>query len=144
MNLFVIDANVATKWSLSRAGEALVEQSLGLLNRYGRGEVQFVVPDLFWAELGNLFWKAVRLGQCARATAESGLAEMRERSLPTVPSETLVEPALVIATTFDRTEYDGSYVALAIESRGQLVMADETLANTVAAHLPVKWLGTIL
>ena len=144
MNLFVIDANVAVRWSLRPAGEALVEQSLGLLNRYGRGEIQFVVPDLFWAELGNLFWKAVRLGQCARATAESSLAEIRERGLPTVSSETLVEPALVIATTFDRSVYDGIYVALAIESRGQLVTADETLANAVAAHLPVKWLGAIL
>ena len=30
---------------------------------------------------------------------------------------------------------------LAITSKSQLVTADERLANALAAHLPVKWLG---
>ena len=37
---------------------------------------------------------------------------------------------------------DGS-VALAVESRAQLITADEKLANALAAHLPVKWLGAL-
>ncbi len=143
MNLFVIDANVAAKWSLRVTGEALVEEALDLLHRYGKGEIQFVVPDLFWAELGNVVWKAVRLERCTRVAAEVSMREMRERGLPTVPSETLIEQALSIAMTFDRTVYDSIYVALALESRAQLITADEKLANAVAAHLPVKWLGAL-
>jgi predicted nucleic acid-binding protein len=40
--------------------------------------------------------------------------------------------------------YDCLYVALALRLKGQLVTADERLANALAAHLPVKWLGTVV
>jgi predicted nucleic acid-binding protein len=36
-----------------------------------------------------------------------------------------------------------AYVALAIQSKAQLITADERLANSLAAHLPVKWLGAL-
>jgi predicted nucleic acid-binding protein len=42
---------------------------------------------------------------------------------------------------FDRTVYDSLYVALAVHSKTQLITADERLANSLAAHFPVKWLG---
>jgi predicted nucleic acid-binding protein len=32
-------------------------------------------------------------------------------------------------------------VALALVSKANLITADERLANALAAHLPVKWLG---
>jgi predicted nucleic acid-binding protein len=48
-----------------------------------------------------------------------------------------------IATAFQRTVYDALYVALAVTSKAQFVTADERLANAMAAHLPVKWLGSI-
>jgi predicted nucleic acid-binding protein len=68
---------------------------------------------------------------------------MRKRGLPTIPSDTLVEAAFAIAAAFDRTVYDSLYIALAIDCQGQLVTADEKLANAVAAHFPVKWLGSL-
>lgn len=67
---------------------------------------------------------------------------MRERSFPTVSSHTLLLEAFAIATAFDRAVNDALYVALAISSKSQLV-ADERLANALAAHLPVKWLGSL-
>jgi predicted nucleic acid-binding protein len=39
--------------------------------------------------------------------------------------------------------YDALYVALAMTSKSQLITADEPLANALAAHLPVKWLGSL-
>jgi predicted nucleic acid-binding protein len=39
--------------------------------------------------------------------------------------------------------YDCTYVALAIASERLLVTADERLANALAAHLPVRWLGSV-
>ncbi len=143
MSLFVIDVSVAAKWSLRAKDETLLEHALGLLDQYQKGQIQFVVPDLFWAEFGNVLWKAVRVGRCTRAVANGSLTELRERGLPTVRSDILIEQALRIAMTFDRTVYDSLYVALAIESGAQLVTADERLANTLAAHLPVKWLGAL-
>lgn len=142
MNLLVIDSSVAVKW-IFPAGETLVDQAVDLLERYAAGEVRFVVPDLFWAELANILWKAVRTGRVTRKTAEAGLAATISRGLPTVSSLQLAGRALTIATTFDRTAYDSLYIALAEDSSGLLVTADEKLANAVGARLPVMWLGAL-
>ena len=143
MSLFVIDASVAAKWVLPDRSEALLDEAEQLLARYARGHARLVVPDLFWAEFGNILWKAVRRGRCTQKAAATGLATMRKRGLPTIPSDTLVEAAFAIAAAFDRTVYDSLYIALAIDCQGQLVTADEKLANAVAAHFPVKWLGSL-
>lgn len=143
MSLVVVDASVAAKWFLPAKGETLIEEAFRLLRQYTKGEVRLVVPDLFWAELGNLLWRAMRQGRCMKATAESALASLKDRKLPTVSTLALLDLALGIATAFDRTVYDSLYVALALHSKAQLVTADERLANALAAQLPVKWLGAI-
>ena len=143
MKTYVIDASVAAKWILPAGGESLSQEALELLKRYAAGEVRFVVPDLFWAEVGNVLWKAVRQGRLRVASAETGLRAMRERNFPTVSSHVLLVEAFAIATAFDRAVYDALYVALAVNSKSQLVTADERLANGLAAHLPVKWLGSL-
>ena len=143
MNTYVIDASVAAKWVLPAGGETLTREALELLKGYVAGEVRFVVPDLFWAEFANVLWKAVRQGRLRVVSAESGLRAMRERNFPTVSSHTLLLEAFAIATAFDRAVYDCLYVALAMTSKSQMVTADERLANALAAHLPVKWLGSL-
>jgi predicted nucleic acid-binding protein len=143
VNTYVIDASVAAKWVLPASGETLTREALELLKRYAAGELRFVVPDLFWAEFANVLWKAVRQGRIRVASAESALHVMRGRNFPTVSSHTLLVEAFAIATAFDRTMYDALYVALAVNSKSQLVTADERLANAFAAHLPVKWLGSL-
>lgn len=143
MSLTVIDASVAAKWFLPVRGETLVDEAFHLLRRYAKGEIQFLVPDLFWAELANIFWKALRQGRWGKEAAEMALVSLRDRKLPTISSLSLLDVAFGIATAFDRTVYDALYVALAVHSKGQLITADERLANVLAAHLPVKWLGAM-
>jgi predicted nucleic acid-binding protein len=138
---YVVDASVAAKWILPASGETLTREALELLKSYAVGEVRFIVPDLFWAELANILWKAVRQARLRASLAESGLHAMRDRDFPTISSHTLLVEAFAIATAFDRTVYDALYVALAVDSKSQLVTADERLANALAAHLPVRWLG---
>ena len=142
MTTVVLDASVAAKWFLPPADETLLEEALDLLGRYTKGEVRFIVPDLFWPEFGNILWKAMRQGRCSRATADSALADMRNRKLPTFPSLELLDNAFAIAAQFGRTVYDSVYVALAIASKAHMVTADERLANALAAYLPVNWLGS--
>jgi len=140
---YVIDASVAAKWILPASGETLTREALALLKGYVAGELRFVVPDLFWAELAHILWKAVRQKRLRATSAESALHAVRDRRFPTVSSHTLLVEAFSIATAFDRAIYDALYVALAVTSKSQLVTADERLANALAAHLPVKWLGSL-
>jgi predicted nucleic acid-binding protein len=143
MSVVVVDASVAAKWVLPARGETLATEALDLLRRYAAGEILFVVPDLFWAEVGNILWKTVRQKRLTKSLAERALASLKERNFPTVPSRGLLDLAFAIANAFDRTVYDSLYVALAVDSKGQFITADERLANALAAHLPTKWLGAI-
>jgi len=114
-----------------------------LLAGYAQGRFRFAVPDLFWAECTNILWKAVRQGRWTRSAAEEAMLALKGRSLPTTSSLDLLEEAFSIAVTFDRTVYDSLYVELALRFKAELVTADERLANALAAHLPVKWLGSV-
>jgi len=138
---FVLDASVAAKWMLPAKAELLRPEAYRLLDAYGAGDINLVVPDIFWAECGNIVWKAVRQQRFARDEAEIAILSMMNRSIPTVSSATLLPKAVSIAFDFGRSVYDCLYVALAVRSRIQLITADERLANALAAHLPVKWLG---
>jgi predicted nucleic acid-binding protein len=141
--LFVVDASVAAKWFLPAEGETLTDEALQLLRRYTAGSIRLIVPDIFWAELANIMWKAVSRGRLTKGAADTALAAMKERNLPTVSSFELLEKAFAIAHAFDRSAYDSLYVALAINSQAQLLTADERLAHALAATLPVKWLGAL-
>ena len=143
MSARVIDASVAAKWFLPAKGEPFADRALLLLDQYSKGRIQFVVPDLFWAEFGNILWKAVRQQRCTKRAAEAAIASLKQRNLPTVSSIVLLHRAFEIATLFDRTVYDSLYIALAVETNSEVITADERLANAVAGHLPVRWLGLI-
>lgn len=143
MSTCVVDASVAAKWFLPASSEPLVNEALSLLTRYANGQLQFVVPDLFWGEFGNILWKAVRVGRCSKTAAEAALKSLKAHNVPSVSNLNLLDMAFAIATAFDRTVHDCLYVALAVESKAQLITADERLANALAAHFPVKWLGAI-
>lgn len=143
MSLVVVDASVAAKWFLPENGEALVYQALALLDEYDNEEIRFVVPDLFYVEVANAIWEASRVGRVSRAFGDQAIRLLTQREFPTVPSLKLVDRAFQIATDYRRTVYDSLYVALAVQAETQLITADEGLANALAAHFPVKWLGAV-
>jgi len=141
VNSVVVDASVAVKWCLPSRREELVAEAEELLASSRRDEIRFLVPDLFWVELANALWKAVRRGEFSAVNAASAISFVRDLDIATLASVDLVPQALDLAVTYGRTVYDSLYVALAMQSRTNLVTADERLANALAAHLPVKWLG---
>jgi predicted nucleic acid-binding protein len=121
--------------------ESLTAQSLELLERYTDGAINFIVPDVFWAEIGNVMWKGVRQRRWSSAVAESAIEGIRDRNFFTISSLALLPEAIRIALVNDRSVYDCFYVALAIQFKIEMITADERLANALAARLPVKWLG---
>ena len=141
MTALVLDASVAVKWVLPSAKETLTTESLQLLKLYIDGAVNFIVPDIFWAEVGNVLWKGVRQRRWPQALAERAVRDVRDRGFFTVSSLGLLPEAIKIAFAHDRSVYDCLYVALAIQYKIEMITADERLANALAARLPVKWLG---
>ena len=144
MIALVLDASVAVKWAIPSRNETLTAESIRLLKRYTDGEINFVVPDVFWAEVGNVFWKGVRRQRWSHAFAERAASEIGARDFLTVSSLALLPQALAIALAHDRSVYDCLYVALAIQFKTEMITADERLANALAARMPVKWLGAFM
>ena len=143
MTTFVLDASVAVKWAIPLGEEVLTSESVRLLKRYMDGEINFLVPDIFWAEVANVLCTGVCRHRWSSLIAEQTASDMRRRDFPTVPSLMLFSEALQIALTYDRRLYDCLYVALAVQAKTEWITADERLANALAARLPVKWLGAI-
>jgi predicted nucleic acid-binding protein len=141
---YVLDASVAAKWVLPSQTEPLSAEAMDLLDRFVRGRVQLSVPDLFWVELGNIMWKASRVGRLSSKAVIDRTTWLFELDIPTFETKPLAEDALNIALEFNRTVYDSVYIALAVRSARPLVTADERLANATAVRLPVKWLGSAL
>ncbi|HSY92636.1 MAG TPA: type II toxin-antitoxin system VapC family toxin [Candidatus Binatus sp.] len=141
MTNVVVDASVAVKWCLPSPREELVVEAEELLASSRRDEVRFLVPDLFWVELANALWKAVRRGEMSSGNAAAAMSFLRDLDIATFPSIDIVPQALDLAISQGRTVYDSLYVALALHSKSELITADERLANALAGHLPVKWLG---
>jgi predicted nucleic acid-binding protein len=138
---FVLDASVAAMWMLPAQGELLRPEAFRLLDAYEAGDVNLIVPDIFWAECGNILWKAVRQQRLEQWAAELAIQTLMQRDLPTSPSKMLLQQAVMMAFDFGRSVYDCLYVTLAARSKKQLITADERLANALAARFPVKWLG---
>jgi predicted nucleic acid-binding protein len=140
---YVLDASVAAIWFLPPADEPLFEQALEIQRAFVRGTVDFVAPDLLWPEVGNVLWKASRRGRITAAAAQDGAEAFSRFQIPSVASAQLLKQAVLLACSTGRSVYDCLYVALAVTTGRPLVTADERLANSLAAHLPIRWLGTI-
>src|SRR5262249_8020088 len=95
MSLVVVDASVAAKWFLPTKGETLIEEAFRLLRQYTKGEVRLLMPDLFWAELGNLLWRAMRQGRCTTNGPWTG-SESQLGSFISRPGAPVPRPKLML------------------------------------------------
>jgi predicted nucleic acid-binding protein len=140
---WVVDASVAVKWCLSAREEQLIAQATALLDSYGRGEAEFLVPDLFWPELANALRIAIRKQKIDLPWAQTAYGKVGDLAIATVPTFSSVPEALQLAAGYGGSVYDSLYVVLALHERAELITADERLANALAARFPVKWLGAL-
>jgi len=116
----VVDASVAVKWFLDEPGSA---EARGLL---GRAHA-LSVPDLVYAEVGNVLWKRVGRGEITTGEGEQVLEALASVPWSVHPASALAQAAFGIATRTGCTVYDGLYLALAVERDGVLATADERL-----------------
>jgi predicted nucleic acid-binding protein len=138
---YVLDASVGAKWFLTAADETFVEEAAALLRLYVAGDVQFFVPDLFFAEFGNVLWKAAQLSRCDAQVIDAAVTEILGLGLPTFPASALLRGAVSIAREYGRSVYDSLYLALALEIEAPWITADQRLVRAIRGRLPVVWLG---
>lgn len=136
---YVVDASVAAKWLLP---EEHTEQAELLL---ANGALLFA-PDLLYAEVANVLWRRVLRGEVAEETADDGLALLLQIEIATTPAQAIVTQAFAIACRFERTVYDATYLALALEEDAVLVTSDKRLCNALrgtALKSHIRWIGDV-
>ena len=143
MTSYVLDASVAAKWFLPPAEELLVAEAGRVLSSFSSGNCRLIVPDLFWPEMGNILWKAVRIGRMSAASCEAAVQKLEGVGIATYPCLPLLKDATAIALASDWTVYDAVYVTLAVVSNTPLLTADERLANALASAFPICWLAAL-
>lgn len=139
MKTIVVDASVAIKWFIP---EIHAIAATRLLHK----NLQFIAPDLIFAEVGNILWKKSRSKELTLDTASAILNDFKRLPLNSFESESLIDTAWQIATAHQCTVYDSLYVALAQTEGAILVTADRVLYNILSstnlAHL-LLWVEDI-
>jgi predicted nucleic acid-binding protein len=135
----VVDASVVVKWFVP---EVHAEAARGLL----REDFSLSCPDLVRAEVGNVLWKKWRRDQLSSEAVEGILRDLENFTLAIETSEPLMGAAWNVARVYDRSFYDGLYVALAERAGCPLVTADRKLHNALkdgAYSDSVLWVGDV-
>ncbi|HEY0513228.1 MAG TPA: type II toxin-antitoxin system VapC family toxin [Thermoanaerobaculia bacterium] len=138
---WVVDASVGAKLFLpeefSDKAEELFRELVGIRKR-------FFVPDLFFIECANIFWKHVRRFGLRADEAQESLQDLRGLALLSVSSTTLLSDALDLALELGISAYDAAYVALAQDLSVPLVTADRKLIRKLeGSGNDVRWLGDL-
>lgn len=124
MRRFVVDASVAAQWLLPEADSA---RALALIST----SIERIVPDLLYAEIGNILWKRVRTGSLLQSQAKQALGELAGIPMRVCPLAEVMELGLAIAIEYDRSFYDSAYLALAIREGATLLTADARLLRAL-------------
>lgn len=139
----VLNASVALKWHLPQEPHA--KQALELLTDWSKGFVDFLVPDIFFAEITHALTRAVRHGRLSQQEAETALQDLLELPVQLYPSRPLLMRALGIALAYQQSAYDCLYVALAECEKVELWTGDQRLFNTLSVHFPfIRFIGTYM
>ena len=138
----VVDAGVAVKIFVP---EALSAEAQAVFARFAsENGAELIVPDLFFVECANVFWKWAQRSAYPAKAAQEHLRDLTGLGLTAVPTQVLAEDALDIALKYRVTAYDACYIAAASQLRIPLITADEKMARQVekGPH-DVQWLGDV-
>ncbi len=122
MKSIVVDASVAIKWFIPEVHA--IDASRLLQTNF-----KFLVPDLIFAEVGNILWKKCRRKELTLDIANEILDDFKRLPFNPYESEQLIDSAWHIANAHQCTIYDSLYLALSQSEGCLFVTADRTLCN---------------
>src|SRR5690348_5066251 len=108
--VYVVDASVAIKLYLP---EPLANEANALFACLMDPTTVFHVPDLFFVECANIFWKQVQRGNATPAQVSAHVAALVKLPLQRTPTFDLAVDALAVALAYGISAYDACYAALA-------------------------------
>lgn len=115
---WVVDASVAAKWLAPEPDSPLAETLL---------DDELIVPDLLYAEVGNILWKKQLRGEMDAATVQIGVRWLLQFPMQVHDSAGLLSDAVALALQLQHPAYDCFYLALARRADVALVSADQWL-----------------
>jgi predicted nucleic acid-binding protein len=136
----VVDASVAVKIFVP---ETLSMQAQEVFARFAsENGAELIVPDFFFIECANVFWKWVQRSSYPPKHAQEHLRDLTDLGLTVMPDQIVAEDALGIALKHRIAACDACYVAAAAQLHLPLITADEKLAMKLAkSAFEVQWLG---
>lgn len=114
----VVDASVAAKWLAPEPDAPLADAML---------DDDLIVPDLLFAEVGNILWKKQLRGEMDASAAQIGARWLLQVPVQVHDSASLLADALALAMQLQHPAYDCFYLALALRVEAPLVTADRRL-----------------
>jgi predicted nucleic acid-binding protein len=126
----VLDASLGIKLFLPEDDSETLRAFVGRM--FADPPIRFFVPDLFFIECANIFWKQVRRGEYRTEQAQQDLADLIRLDWAVTSTMDLVVHAAEIANSHGITAYDACYVALAERLELPLYTADARLRTALA------------
>ena len=137
MNL-VLDASVITKWFFE---EEDTDQALKLLEKHKLETIQINVPVLLFFEFGNTVVKKFREDIDTREEFNRNLTDLFSIQLSFAETKPdLLKLVYSLASRYEITFYDATYVALAKSLKCDFVTADKKLVEATKTLKFVKLL----
>jgi len=138
----VIDASVVLKWYL--VDEEFDIKALRLLSEYVSNELDILAPSLLEYEVMNGLMIAQKRGRIKEEKILAAVEGFVNLGINLKSLSHLYPQVIHFCKTYNRSVYDASYMALALDEGISLITADEGLFNAIKKELKwVKWLGDI-
>jgi len=133
MKLLVIDSGVSVKWFIKEINSA---EARKILDEFQYGNIEFLAPDLIYAEFGNIIWKKHIFQNLPLEKAIETLEDFKQIPFTLTPVTLLFDDAFQVAIKYKRTFYDSLYIALSVKENCGFVTADEKFYNAVKQDFP--------
>ena len=130
---YVLDSSVAFKWAIPEADS---DKALLLRDEYLADIHDLIAPDFFPSELAHALTRAERQKRISIGQALTYWTDVMIDSPQLLPSLSITQRAIKIASVARIGVYDCTYVALAERENCELITADERLVANLQGQFP--------